>query len=42
MKTKPMTDDEAWDHIMHIARQHHFIVQAYGGTATLAIAEEQE
>ena len=28
--------DECWEAVMEPAREHGFIVQAYGGTATLA------
>lgn len=33
--------DQAWKTIMGIATDHCLIVQAYGGTATLALPEEQ-
>lgn len=32
---------EAWSRIMRIAEDHALIVAAYGGTATLAMPEEQ-
>lgn len=32
---------EAWDRIMKIAREHCLVVQAYGGSATLATPEAQ-
>ncbi len=33
--------DAAWDRIMKEAAQHCLIVQAFGGTCTLAVPEEQ-
>lgn len=44
-KKKPAPSDtacsRAWDEIAAIARKHALIVQAYGGTMTLAMPEEQ-
>ena len=28
--------DKHWDEVMELAKKHGFIIQAYGGTATLA------
>lgn len=33
--------DEKWDEIMDIAKKNGFIVQAFGGTATLITNKEQ-
>lgn len=32
---------EAWKTIMALARKHCLIIQAYGGTATLAMPQDQ-
>ena len=43
-KTQCPTDAQAlraWTEIMHIAEAHALICQACGGTATLALPEEQ-
>lgn len=31
-----MDEDKHWNEVMELARKHGFIVQAYGGVATLA------
>jgi hypothetical protein len=43
MKSAPPDKDcsRAWATIMQIAKANCLIVQAYGGTATLALPEEQ-
>jgi hypothetical protein len=36
-----VTEDQAWTEVMELATRHALIVQAYGGTATLAHPREQ-
>ena len=35
-------DVDNWDKVMKLAEQYGFIIQAYGGVATLATHEEQK
>lgn len=37
-----MNHDKHWQEVMKLAERHGFIVQAYGGTATLATHEVQK
>jgi hypothetical protein len=34
--------DKHWNEVMELAKKYGFIVQAYGGTATLATHENQK
>lgn len=37
----PLSPDKHWQEVMDIAEKHGFIIQAYGGVATLATHEVQ-